>query len=135
MTIQDRFKFRVWDDEFNEFENENENGLILFADGLVVRKTGEYVVVLYNIIIEQCTGLKDKKGKLIYEGDIFKCPQGIYTIAVDDFGLWTVLDKFCNVAEWSDFVKNYLFDEDNKQIEIIGNIHENAELLDRKDVN
>lgn len=79
---------------------------------------------------EQCTGLKDKNGKLIYEGDIFKSPQGIYTIAVDYYGIWDVRDEFGYVAEWSDFVKNYLIDDDNKEIEVIGNIHQDKDLID-----
>lgn len=82
--------------------------------------------------IEQCTGLKDKNGELIYENDLIKCPNGIYRIAVDDFGLWTAIyenNPLKGVAEWSDIVKNYAFNQENVELEILGNIHENPDLL------
>lgn len=82
------------------------------------------------------TGLKDKNGKLIYENDLIKCPSGIYRIAVDDFGLWTVIynnNPFEGVGEWGDVVKEYAFNQNNVEIEVLGNIHENADLLENEE--
>jgi uncharacterized phage protein (TIGR01671 family) len=87
----------------------------------------------YINTLEQCTGLKDKNGKLIYENDLIKCPSGIYRIAVDDFGLWTAIynnNPFEDVAEWSDIVKEYAFNQNDVELEVLGNIHENADLLE-----
>lgn len=92
----------------------------------------EWYTISFDII-EQCTGLKDKNGQLIYENDLIKCPTGIYRIAVDDFGLWTVIynnNPFEEVGEWGDVVKEYAFNQNNVEIEVLGNIHENADLLE-----
>ena len=56
----------------------------------------------------QCTGLKDKNGKLIYEGDIVK---------FKNFD-----NKYYNRLDW-DYVSRF-------RLEVIGNIYENPELLE-----
>ena len=72
--------------------------------------------------ILQCTGIKDKNGKLIYEGDVVNGSCGVY---------WGKMIVEYNVAG---FVLNkngkYLnFLEDENYIEVIGNIYENKDLL------
>ena len=123
--MTDRFKFRVWNDMQKCYSQDDH---YIDEDGQL-NTSGKY-------IIEQCTGLKDKNGKLIYENDLIKCPSGIYRIAVDDFGLWTAIydnNPFEGVVEWSDIVKNYAFNQNNVELEVLGNIHENADLLEAKD--
>lgn len=152
MKVNDRFLPRIWDGEkyfypvFSELGITYENkGLSLteeniksldWAFGWHFSTENKDTSLEFDHIIEDCTGLRDRKGKLIYKGDIIKCPLGIYTVAVDSFGLWTAVyenNPILGVEEWSDFVKKYLFDEENKKIEVIGNIHENPELLESEE--
>lgn len=86
-----------------------------------------------NIILMQSTGLKDKNGKEIFEGDIIR-----YNIDVVDIkrhqtlGFYTVLDG--REGFFGDGMSIDYFEEDAKEFsktaEIIGNIYENPELLE-----
>ncbi len=115
-------KFRAWDKE--------ENNFIYFdaTDGLK-SECDETYIRLNVRRIDQYTGLKDKNGKEIYEGDIllvtlqpYGCPQ-LETFKViwnDSTARYNLLDK--NDDGWS-------LDNTNI-IEVIGNIYENKELID-----
>lgn len=113
----DRFKFRVWRPK-NIYVNFWEPKYIYFPLDM-----GEYAIGFTETdIIEQCTGLKDKNGKLIYEGDWLKTDDGYYCYVVWFDGFWWVksLPSKAMDLEHSEFYK---------ECEVVGNIHENADLL------
>ena len=84
--------------------------------------------VLYPDYIEQCTGLKDKNGKLIYEGDIVDC-KPFYTKRKV---VW--IDKDCRFNISSSIrVYDTGYEQKTEKMEVIGNIHENPELLEVQD--
>ena len=74
----------------------------------------------------QCTGLKDKNGKLIWENDIIKCKFGI-AVAVWDKSEWRI--KLVKDNIWRKDL-HYWVVEDNQRTEVIGNIFDNPELLE-----
>ena len=79
---------------------------------------------------QQYTGLKDKNGKEIYEGDILGYPKQPWRFVrweKDEAGF--VLNCLAPVENSWDCFDEYLPDND---LTIIGNIYENKELLERK---
>jgi hypothetical protein len=81
---------------------------------------------------EQCTGLKDKNGKLVFDEDFLKVKnqdkEGIGHIWVDEYNCRWIAFKSEELA-WNDFC--CLVDYDlTFEFEVIGNSHENPELLE-----
>lgn len=130
-----RPKFRAWDSAKKE----------MFKDTFAITESGQVVVVeqedvvcppdyvfVDHLVIMQSTGLKDKNGKEIFEGDIiqtsaFACIVGFgeYTYIGDRNTLETEIGfylSFLNIkpVTYAPFDKYYW---DN--CEVIGNIHEN----------
>lgn len=124
-------EFRAWD--------KVEKKMLFDADPFVIHVSGSNEPLLAethrngDCIFEQYTGLKDKNGQKIYEGDIV-------TFMVERFNNVTLgfesEDWHTAVCKWNQDDACYSFvDGDDPfsvqfEAEVIGNIHENGDLLD-----
>lgn len=135
MTMQDRFKFRVWVKDSEEYIEDEAgechimyNGELICGDWVDDGYCGHYDYFNDDeVIVEQCTGLKDKNGKLIYEGDIVRTS---YPYAVKNYEVkWG--DCCWELRKENGFI--VLYEKISEALEVIGNIHENPDLLESKD--
>lgn len=124
--MNDRFKFRVWDKINDRWLKST---LLDIDTGYLLGYYDNQQAYKRRYVLQQCTGLKDKNGKLIYEGDIincFDCRPCSRSFPLVEKGIITYKKaQFIVNTKFSE----YLF-EDIEDIEIIGNIYENKELLE-----
>ena len=88
-----------------------------------------------DVKIELPTGIKDKNGKEICMGDILKFRGRFYEVVFDDYGQFCLDNKKYHWLENRySFNSVNIWKGDEILVEIVGNIHENKELLEIKDV-
>lgn len=77
----------------------------------------------------QYTGLKDKNGKEIYEGDILHLELGSFAEYADEQEMFIVGKN--NIHDECCYLKNAIIQYDGVSCEVVGNIYENPELLEQ----
>lgn len=85
--------------------------------------------------VGQFTGLTDKNGRKIFEGDIIKwkylCNDHlVYQVVYEKGTAGFVTRRNFNNRDGIDCYSDSVFDDDGDMSEVIGNIHDNPELLE-----
>ena len=120
-------KFRAWLKEEKRMTDVNE---MTFIDGevyLISDVTDFYAYEEFKLM--QSTGLRDKNGKEIFEGDIvkFTITNG-FDYVVDEYGVVNYKQgAFFIVKDFAEYLVSYVYTD---EIEVICNIYENNELLE-----
>lgn len=126
-------KFRAWDGKWNVmyYSHGEPYGVYLFHEEWMIAtrfdngygdKAGDVDIDGKDYHLMQYTGLKDKNGKEIYEGDIVGYKKQVVTMK---YGKWMMIND-------QDLQNKILFDclsDDPENTFVIGNIYENPELL------
>ena len=147
-------KFRAWDDKNKKwllgYDYPNLGGFSMYGECVLMGEWGNLVTSFMfekdgkkssDLKLMQFTGLKDKNGKEIYEGDICNYHVTPHSAPPSTIPFLIVfnIDGFqgCNLRKTkTDFVNGTYLKQperfnyrDWKKLEVIGNIHENQELL------
>lgn len=124
-------RYRVWD---KQTERMHIVSGIDFNDGLVSsvniwHEGWPWVLEPDEIVLMQSTGLKDKDGGDVYQGDIIRCTRGCphEVIWLEEYGG----TFFGGMPAWylSGLSNGYAW---TGREEVIGNIYENSELLEEQ---
>ena len=121
-------KFRAWNKATKVMHEADDIVSLNFEEKQICVKTLFFEQLSYydfdDIVSMQSTGLKDKNGKEIFEGDILGSKDGILDGVVEfrsDLGMWTT-----SLIRYNNFERLFNVASERK---IIGNIYKNPELL------
>jgi hypothetical protein len=103
-------KARMWNEEVQEFNDITGPRIIHHCDGTFS------IEAPMDCVIEWFTGVLDKNGKEIYQGDYLRDKYGNIGLCYYVPSTWVFLDHGGHITDGSPW-------------EVIGNIHENREII------
>lgn len=117
-------KFRVWNTILNKYV-EDEDTIIFSQKGTMAQLQwlgNGYMIMIGSEethIIEQFTGLLDKNGTEIYEGDVIRREDGRTDYVIFEDGCFVTQNNSWDIRWLIHRINDY-----DEKVEIIGNIHE-----------
>lgn len=133
--MEDRFRYRVFDNDDKKMHDviflNYENNSVEWYNG----NNKKRAAFIEEVPTLQCTGLKDKNDKDIYDGDILKFKL------LEDFAAFGTNEKYVEIIAPVIYEYGGFFIEQSEnsiflgqlpmsEIEVVGNIYENPELLE-----
>jgi uncharacterized phage protein (TIGR01671 family) len=118
-------KFRIWNSIENKWNGLQHNSPIMIGELCCLN--GVYLIpesVSRNLVLQQYTGLKDKNGKEICEGDYIKNSDGLIMSVKWNQARCCFAASVSTEDGWLNLLKDLI-----KDFEVVGNIFENPELL------
>lgn len=117
-------RFRCWHKKEKKMVHHKGGTFKFYSDGFwCFKRAGKIIIENGYGILMQSTGFKDKNGKEIFEGDVIEQTELMGT-------------KFYHIVNWDKNKLQWRFGSHplhtvfkNKTSKLIGNIHENPELL------
>ncbi|HWI50460.1 MAG TPA: YopX family protein [Rummeliibacillus sp.] len=121
-------KYRVWD-KINKTFNP---GIVLTQDGdlLTYKNPDDFILSLFS-------GYCDKNNKEIYEGDVIRIEAGLIGVDQEKWNnkklfILFIDGMFCGRNPFETIILSYITNNIYLNMEIIGNIYENPELMEDK---
>ncbi|MBC1233662.1 YopX family protein [Listeria booriae] len=120
--VRDKIQNRYITNDLADLCLDLQNGNVLRGD---LGRDDSIVNVSVRVLLEQYTGLRDKNGDKIFDGDIcWNEPNELYGLVFYDEKTTKVKFRFSDEMRSSDLY------EWSDELEIRGNIHDNPELLE-----
>lgn len=114
---------------------EYKKGVWVFGDLVRIKDGGKTLTMIYGFgevepsTVGQYTGLTDKNGKRIFEGDIVKFCTELKEICFVDYGKGKYILRQLKKDKHLSWQSIDIFELFGLECEVIGNIHDNPELI------